>query len=1000
MREALGSFQWRVRAFILMLFDIIVMGVASFLALWVQSEFVFSDIGTDVLRSVYGYMPFNVVITVVIFAVFHLYTSLWKYASVRELVNAALAVLVAGIVNWMIMWIAGVNAPKSYPILYITFLEILVIVVRFWYRLIRFVRNEFQAHEKREKIDNVMVIGAGDAGAAIVKEIGLSKKVTRRVCCMIDDNPEKQGKYVQGCPVVGGRDKIQKAADRYHIDKIIIAIPNASKQVVRELVDICKDTGCELLILPGIYQMIDGEVSVSQLREVNIEDLLGREPIQTNLDEILGYVQGKVVMVTGGGGSIGSELCRQLAAHDVGQLIIVDIYENGAYDIQQELKRKYPNLDLVVLIASVRSSHRIKDIMEEYHPDVIYHAAAHKHVPLMESSPNEAIKNNVVGTYYLATAAGMYGVERFVLISTDKAVNPTSIMGASKRICEMIIQTMNNKYDTEFVAVRFGNVLGSNGSVIPLFKKQIAAGGPVTVTHPDIIRYFMTIPEAVSLVLQAGAYAKGGEIFVLDMGEPVKIADLAKNLIRLSGYKVGEDIEIKYTGLRPGEKLYEELLMDEEGMQDTANKLIHIGKPIEFDETEFLRQLRTLQIAADNNSDNIRQLVKEIVPAYVIKEDKEPEAKRIFLSSPTIRGLEQEFVKQAFDTNWVAPLGPNVNEFEKELAQYVHGGYAAAVSAGTAAIHLALKLAGVRAGENVFVSSLTFSATCNPICYENAVPIFIDSEEDTWNMDPEALRIAFKKYPDTRVVVIVHLYGTPAKMDELMKICEENNAILIEDAAESLGATYHGQQTGTFGKFGIYSFNGNKIITTSGGGMLVSPDQKAIEKAKFLATQAREQEVFYQHKEIGYNYRMSNVTAGIGRGQLHYLDENISLKRNIYETYEDAFKDIPEITMNPIPEDCEANYWLSAMTLSKDSKVMPMDIINALGDANIESRPIWKPMHMQPVYENCDFITAKEDGTSVAEDIFNRGLCLPSDIKNTRADMERIIKVVRGLFQK
>ena len=410
--------------------------------------------------------------------------------------------------------------------------------------------------------------------------------------------------------------------------------------------------------------------------------------------------------------------------------------------------------------------------------------------------------------------------------------------------------------------------------------------------------------------------------------------------------------------------------------------------------------MRSLQIAADNNSDNIRELVKEIVPAYVIKEHKEPEAKRIFLSSPTIRGLEQEFVKQAFDTNWVAPLGPNVNNFETELAQYVDGGYAAAVSAGTAAIHLALKLAGVRAGENVFVSSLTFSATCNPIRYENAVPIFIDSEEDTWNMDPEALRKAFKKYPDTRVVVIVHLYGTPAKMDEIMDICKEHNAILIEDAAESLGATYKGKQTGTFGKFGIYSFNGNKIITTSGGGMLVSHDEKAIEKAKFLATQAREQEVFYQHKEIGYNYRMSNVTAGIGRGQLHYLDENISLKRNIYETYEDAFKDIPEITMNPIPEDCEANYWLSAMTLSKDSKVTPMNIINALSDENIESRPIWKPMHMQPVYENCDFITTKEDGTSVAEDIFNRGLCLPSDIKNTRADMERIIKVVRGLFQK
>ena len=393
-------------------------------------------------------------------------------------------------------------------------------------------------------------------------------------------------------------------------------------------------------------------------------------------------------------------------------------------------------------------------------------------------------------------------------------------------------------------------------------------------------------------------------------------------------------------------------------------------------------------------------IVKEIVPAYVIKEKKEVETKRIFLSSPTIRGLEQEFVKQAFDTNWVAPLGPNVNNFETELAQYVDGGYAAAVSAGTAAIHLALKLAGVRAGENVFVSSLTFSATCNPIRYENAVPIFIDSEEDTWNMDPEALRKAFKKYPDTRVVVIVHLYGTPAKMDEIMEICKEHNAILIEDAAESLGATYKGKQTGTFGKFGIYSFNGNKIITTSGGGMLVSHDEKAIEKAKFLATQAREQEIYYQHKEIGYNYRMSNVTAGIGRGQLHYLDENISLKKHIYDTYKEGFKDIPEIMMNPVPEDCEANYWLSAMVLSKDSKVSPMNIINALSDENIESRPIWKPMHMQPVYENCDFITTKEDGTSVAEDIFNRGLCLPSDIKNTRADMERIVKVVRGMFEK
>ena len=398
-----------------------------------------------------------------------------------------------------------------------------------------------------------------------------------------------------------------------------MAMPSAPRSEVKEILNICKETDCELRVLPGLYQMIKGEVSISQLRKVEIEDLLGRDPIRVKLDEIMGYVAGKVILVTGGGGSIGSELCRQVAAHEPKRLIIFDIYENNAYDIQQELKDKYPNLDLVVLIGSVRNTHRINSVFEKYRPDIVYHAAAHKHVPLMEDSPNEAIKNNVFGTYKTAMAADRYGAKRFVLISTDKAVNPTNIMGASKRLCEMVIQMMNRHSATEFVAVRFGNVLGSNGSVIPLFKKQIEKGGPVTVTHPDIIRYFMTIPEAVSLVLQAGALAKGGEIFVLDMGEPVKILDLAENLIRLSGYKPYEDIDIEFTGLRPGEKLYEELLMSEEGLQETPNKLIHIGKPIEFDEEKFREQLEILKKTADKDSDSIKQLVKEIVPTYTIK---------------------------------------------------------------------------------------------------------------------------------------------------------------------------------------------------------------------------------------------------------------------------------------------------------------------------------------------------------------------------------------------
>lgn len=620
MKRTEKNTQWHMRVILLLAGDIIAIMLSSFLALWLRFELVFADIDRIFLESIYQYAVINIICTIAIFYAFHLYTSLWKYASVNELVNITLAVVISGIVNAVGMRAFQNPVPRSYDILYTMFLLAMMIGIRFFYRFVRFMKTEYFIRNRKE-ISNVMVIGAGDAGAAIVKELRLNETLKRRVCCMIDDDPAKKGKYVQGCLVVGGKKDIISAVERYGITKIIIAMPSAPKSTIKEIVDLCQHTECKIRILPGMYQLVSGEVSVSQLRDVEIGDLLGREQIKVNLNEILGYVQNKVVLVTGGGGSIGSEICRQLAGHGVKQLIIVDIYENNIYEIQQELKRKYPELDLVALIASVRNTHRIDEIMGKYRPNVVYHAAAHKHVPLMEDNPNEAIKNNVFGTYKTASAAGKHGVERFVLISTDKAVNPTNIMGASKRMCEMIVQTLDKFYPTEFVAVRFGNVLGSNGSVIPLFKKQIAEGGPVTVTHPDIIRYFMTIPEAVSLVLQAGAYAKGGEIFVLDMGEPVKIADLAKNLIRLSGFKVGEDIEIKYTGLRPGEKLYEELLMDEEGLQATDNNLIHIGKPIDMNEAVFMKQLKELKAASEKDSEAIRQMVKEMVPTYVMKEE-------------------------------------------------------------------------------------------------------------------------------------------------------------------------------------------------------------------------------------------------------------------------------------------------------------------------------------------------------------------------------------------
>jgi Predicted nucleoside-diphosphate sugar epimerases len=485
-----------------------------------------------------------------------------------------------------------------------------------------------------------MIVGGGAAANIIIKEIKTSRYTNHKnIKCIIDDAPEKQGMYIHGIRVVGNRDNIIEMVVRNDINEIIIAMPSATRKAVAEIVSICKETGCELRILPGIYQLMNGEVSVKKLRKVDIEDLLGRDTIKADMNSIASYVKDKVVLVTGGGGSIGSELCRQLATQEPKQLIILDIYENNAYAIQQELIRKYPNLNLLILISSVRDAIGLKQIFKKYQPDIVYHAAAHKHVPLMEDSPKEAIKNNVLGTLNAVVAAHLSGVQRFVMISTDKAVNPTNVMGASKRICEMIIQAYNKRSDTEFVAVRFGNVLGSNGSVIPLFRQQIEAGGPVTVTHPDIIRYFMTIPEAVTLVLQAGAYAKGGEIFVLDMGEPVKILDLAINLIRLSGYEPYEEISIEFTGLRPGEKLYEEMLMDEEGMTSTENHMIFIGKPINFDESRFFQQIEELKVASHTETSDIRKLIKEIVPGYMDGDTNENKLKDFLIQSNKDRCL-------------------------------------------------------------------------------------------------------------------------------------------------------------------------------------------------------------------------------------------------------------------------------------------------------------------------------------------------------------------------
>lgn len=659
-KGVMGLEHWKLIALYLLIYDIVTINLSYFIGLWLRFDLQYSKIPSEYLMAFIEFAPFYTAFSIIIFYMMHMYNSLWRFASFNELTSIMMATVVTGTAHVVGITLFVRRMPIAYYVFGICAQFIFTTGIRFGYRFVNLERARREKTEKSAHVKHhVMVIGAGAAGMTVLRELHNSRELTSRACCVIDDNPNKWNRFIEGTPIVGGRDTILENVEKYDIDTIMLTMPSASAKDKRDILNICKETHCELKSLPGIYQLANGEVLLSKMKSVAIEDLLGRDQIKVDMAEIFNQLKGKTILVTGGGGSIGSELCRQIAAHEPKQLIIFDVYENNAYEIEQELRRKYKDrLNLVVLIGSVRDTRRIDMVFEKFRPDIVYHAAAHKHVPLMETSPNEAIKNNVVGTYKTAYAALKYGAQKFVLISTDKAVNPTNIMGASKRLCEMVIQSMdvisrtgkNNllpllhahrdvddpmdradvgvgndvqentvskaKNRTQFVAVRFGNVLGSNGSVIPLFKKQIEAGGPVTVTHPDIVRYFMTIPEAVSLVLQAGTYAAGGEIFVLDMGEPVKIDSLARNLIKLSGFEPDVDIKISYSGLRPGEKLYEEKLMAEEGLKKTDNDLIHIGQPIPFDTGKFLGQLETLATESYENSDHIVELVESIVTTF------------------------------------------------------------------------------------------------------------------------------------------------------------------------------------------------------------------------------------------------------------------------------------------------------------------------------------------------------------------------------------------------
>lgn len=964
-----------------------------------------------------------IIIYLLCFMIFKLYKSLWTYASIDEFVLGVGACTVGGAINFIYNFFNR-QIPLSIGILAALFIIIFVVGFRLSFRILRRSRNRLNKRKLKDR-EKVMVIGGGSAGSIIINEMKNSNGTKLYPVCIIDDDKQKIGTMVSGVSIIGDRFAIDRIAKEKNIDSIIIAIPSLAKNSKKELIDICKSTGCRVKTMPGIYEIINGDFSIKKIRDISVEDLLGKTPITVDDKGIKGYIDGKTVLITGGTGTVGSELCRQIVKYRPKTLIVFDIYENGAYDLQKELRNDSGYKDVKIIIGSVREKKSLEHLFLEYKPEVVFHIATNKHIRFMEDNPGEAIKNNVFGTLNMAEVADQYGAESFVYISTDKAVNPTNIMGAAARISEMIVQSIDKKSKTRFSAVRFGKLLGSNGPVVSLFREQIEQGGPVTVTHRDATRFFMTIPEASQLIIQAGAMASGGEIFVLDMGRPFRVYDLAKDLIKLSGLEPDKDIEIKFTGLGPEEMLHEEVLTDEEGLNKSAHDKIFVGRSV-FDNFSSLKEkLDSLKFVLEKGNkriiaDNVLQTVKDLVPSYYdpvfdetavtimnLYESENPiddssTPKRVYLASPHIDGIEKEYVKDAFDTNWIAPLGPHVDGFEREIAGMVQVNAAAAMTSGTAAIHMALRSLNVEKDDLVFCSTLTFSASCNPIIYEDAKPVFIDSERESWNMSPIALQKAFDECEKNgklpKAVIVVNLYGQSADYDRIKAICDKYEVPIIEDAAESLGATYKGKYTGTIGKYGIYSFNGNKIITTSGGGMLVSEDELSIKKVKFYITQARDQARHYQHSELGFNYRMSNVLAGIGRGQLKVLNQRIKEKKNIYEFYKKSFSDIEDIEMMPVAYYGKPNYWLSVMTINEDSRVKPIDVMVALEKENIESRPVWKPMHLQPFFMKYDFYSHNDEGISVAEDLFNKGVCLPSDTKMGVGDLERVVGIVKGLW--
>lgn len=999
------------------LIDAISVNIAFFLAIYFRY-------GRRVLENIpQEWKQLSLLITaafIISYLAFKYYVIIWIHAGLDELMYAIAANVIAG------SFIAATQIidRKIYlpqVLLGTMFAAAITIGLRLFYRA--YILAKARIKSKCTNCEKVLVIGGGEAGVTAIKEMRNNEYTKLCPVCIVDDRKSLIGTYISGIPVAGGTKDLEKIVEKFKVELILLAIPSLGDKRKKEIISLAMATGCKLKTMPGIYELISGEDTLSQIRSIKPEDVLGRTKVHVDYDLLEGFYKGKTILITGAAGVMGSNIAK-LAGRLIPQaLILVDINENRLNEIQKNIIEKFPGVTVKCFLTSIKNIRGINSLFNKYKPEIVFHCAFHNNEKLMDMTASEVISNNIFGTLNVLNAAQNNKTQRVVILSTNKAYEPDNILNATKRICEMAGQSMAKHTGMNIVSVRFADVVNNAEFYAKRILDDISGGGPVWVEHKELTRFNFSQKHVTEQILVCGTSEEKGEVYVLDMGQPVRIYDLAKQLIAISKEKSNVGIEISVTGSIDENDI--RVLMPQDINESNKSGFEGIyNTRTEFDNFLKLKEkLDDLKIIMDNGNEDlvsykVFETIKDLIPTFHALTFEEafpdgsdfdwqdeinaPRRKKIFLSAPHMGGIEQMYVKQAFDTNWLAPLGPNVDEFEKDVQEYVEINAASAMTSGTAAVHMALRMLGVKQDDYVFCSSLTFAGSCNPIIYEHAIPVFIDSEPYSWNMSPEALQKAFdecereEKLP--KAVIVVNLYGQSADFDRLKEIADKYNVPIIEDAAESLGATYKGKHTGTFGEYGVFSFNGNKIITTSGGGMLVSRNELAIKKVKFAITQARDPARHYQHSELGFNYRMSNVLAGIGRGQLKVLNLRVKRKKQIYEYYKDAFKGIPDIEMMPVADFGEPNYWLSVLTLKPESKVKPLDIMVALENEQIESRPVWKPMHLQPFYMKYPFYSHNDEGISVAEDLFDRGVCLPSDTQMTEFELGEVVRIVKGLW--